>query len=367
MITPNMTHSPIKQEKFNYKSKENKNYLITLSLLDNKITINVNDINISLISYTLSISLEDFHCLSNYFRVFKSINEIYDNLKELIQSNIENLTINNNTSSLELIISIPKFNYKQFSFILLQTKNSKEEDIIEMSRLIKELKDENKQLNLKLNEIKEILDNNILLISDQRDSLFNNLLKISPFVNNITILPPNFINKKINFQNLKKYKIIIYDMKDYGFQVKEDYSEILQYLLNNGNIIVTHDHWTIDSYKGKLYELLGAKLKKLENKKKVTKAKVLQKEHPIFKSYFLMDKDIFDIAETHKSDTIYPNKKYLKDLLIELMDNINGEYLMVKRFNKGKLIYWNVGHNPNLTDYEQDLFFNIIAWIYKDN
>ena len=93
----------------------------------------------------------------------------------------------------------------------------------------------------------------------------------------------------------------------------------------------------------------------------------MQKEHPIFKSYYLMDKDTFDIAETHKSDTIYPDKKYLNDLLIELMDNINGEYLTVKKFGKGKLIYWNVGHNPNLTEYEQDLFFNIIAWIYKDN
>ena len=278
---------------------------------------------------------------------------------------LNNITINNNTSSLELIISFPNFKNEKFSFILSQTENSKEEDILEMSRLIKELKDENKLLDLKLKEIFEKFNNNILLLSDQRDSLFNNLLKISPFVNNITVLSPNLINK-LNFQNLKKFKIIIYDMKDYGFQLKENTSEIKQYLLNNGNIIVTHDHWTINSYKGKLYELLGAKLKKQE-KIKVKKAKVLQKEHPIFKSYFLMDKDTFDIAETHKSDTIYPNKKYLKDLLIELMDSINGEYLMVKKFDKGKLIYWNVGHNPNLTDYEQDLFFNIIAWIYKDN
>jgi hypothetical protein len=284
----------------------------------------------------------------------------------LIKGNIKNLTLNNNTSSLELIISIPKFGNEQFSFILSQTDNSNEENILEISKLIKELMDENKLLNLKIKEMNEKLNNNILLLSDQRDSLFYNLLKISPFVNDITVLPPNFLINKLNFQNLKKFKIIIYDMKDCGFQLKENISEIKHFLLNKGNIIVTHDHWTIDSYKGKLYELLGATLKR-QKKTKVQKAKVLQKGHPIFKSYFLMDKDTFDIAETHKSDTIYPNKKYLKDILIELMDNINGEYLMVKKFDKGKLIYWNVGHNPNLTDYEQDLFFNIIAWIYKDD
>ena len=366
MISSKETYAHINQAKFNYKSKDNKDYLITLFIIDNKITIKINEIIIPLISYKISISLEEFYILSNHFKTFKSLNEIYNNLKELIQENINNLTINIKTSSLELIIPKPIFSTKQFSFILLQSKIPKEEDIIEISRLISELKDENNLLNFKLKEIKEKINNNILLLSDQKDSLFHNLLKISPFINNITVLPPNFIVNKLNFQNFKNFKIIIYDMKDYGFQLKENISEIKQYLLNNGNIIVTHDHWTINSYKGKLYELLGAKLKKQE-KIKVKKAKVLQKEHPIFKSYFLMDKEIFDIAETHKSDTIYPNKKYLKDLLIELMDNINGEYLMVKSYDKGKLIYWNVGHNQNLTDYEQDLFLNIIAWIYKDN
>ena len=210
-----------------------------------------------------------------------------------------------------------------------------------------------------------VANNNILLISDQKDSLFYNLLNISPFINNITVLPSNFIIKRLNLQNMKKFKIIIYDMKDYGFQLKDNFSEIKNYLKNNGNIIVTHDHWTIDSYKGKSYELLGAKLKAQE-KKHVKKAKILQKNHPIFNSYFLIDKDEFDIAETHKSDTIYKDNKYLKDLLIELKDNKHGEYLMVKEFKNGKLIYWNVGHNPNLTDIEPDLFLNIISWIYKD-
>ena len=73
-----------------------------------------------------------------------------------------------------------------------------------MLRLIKELKDKNKLLNLKLKEMNEKFNNNILLLSEQRDSLFNNLLKISPFINNITVLPPKLINK-LNFQSINKY------------------------------------------------------------------------------------------------------------------------------------------------------------------
>jgi hypothetical protein len=91
MITTKEANSPINQEKFNYTSKENKNYLITLSIIANKITIKVNEINIPLISYKISISLEEFYSLSKSFRTFKSINEIYDNLKELIKGNIKNI------------------------------------------------------------------------------------------------------------------------------------------------------------------------------------------------------------------------------------------------------------------------------------
>ena len=368
MSTPGENDLIIRQDKFKYKSKENKDYFISLSIIDNKIAIIISEIDIPLISYKITISLEEFYFLSKFFKKFKSINEIYEILKELIQSNIKNLTINNNTSSsLEMIIPNSKNNNEQISFMLNQQREKiKEEGIIEISRIIKEIKEENKLLNLKLKEMNEKLNNNILLISDNGNSLLNNLLKISPFVNNITIIQPNNIINKMNFQNFKKFKMIIYDMKDYGFQTNENFAEVKQYLLNNGNIIITHDQWTIISYKGKLYELLGAKLTK-RDKTKVTKAKVLKKDHPIFQSYYFLDKKIFDIAQTHKSDTVYPNNNYLNDLVIELMDDVHGEYLMIKRFNKGKLIYWNVGHNQNLTDYEQNLFTNIIAWIYKDN
>ena len=52
---------------------------------------------------------------------------------------------------------------------------------------------------------------------------------------------------------------------------------------------------------------------------------------------------------THKTDTVFNNKQeYLKNLLIELDDNKQGEYLLIREIWQGKLILWNDGHSYNL-------------------
>ena len=39
---------------------------------------------------------------------------------------------------------------------------------------------------------------------------------------------------------------------------------------------------------------------------------------------------------------------------------------MIKNYEIGKLIYWNVGHLISLTDDEEKLLVNLISYIYKD-
>ena len=62
-------------------------------------------------------------------------------------------------------------------------------------------------------------------------------------------------------------------------------------------------------------------------------------------------------------------QEYLKNLLIELDDNKQGEYLLIREIGQGKLILWNAGHSyypgrlVEITDIEQKLFMNIIHWI----
>ena len=70
------------------------------------------------------------------------------------------------------------------------------------------------------------------------------------------------------------------------------------------------------------------------------------------------------ISSTHHADTVYNDlDEYARDLIIELKDGRHGEYLLVKEYGKGKIVFWNVGHSYTLTDVEQKLFYNILAYL----
>ena len=90
------------------------------------------------------------------------------------------------------------------------------------------------------NTIKE--ENNVLLISNKKFQLINDLLKLNEKINKISISSPNIIISKLLYQDIYKYKIIIYDLWDSGYNIKENnYENIKKYLDNGGNIIITHD------------------------------------------------------------------------------------------------------------------------------
>ena len=219
--------------------------------------------------------------------------------------------------------------------------------------------------NLEKNIININEGNDILLISNKKVPILNDLLKFNNSVNKISIQPPETILPKLTYQNIKNFKIIIYDLQDTGYGDTNNENEIKNYLINGGNIIVTHDHWSYHLRKG-CAQLLGAKIK--HQKYVVTnKAKILNNLHPIFKSFYdlyLKNKTTIEISESHKSDTIYDNNEdYNKNLLIELEDGKHGEYLLIKEIGKGKIIFWNAGHSYNLTEYEKKLFMNFIYWI----
>jgi len=165
---------------------------------------------------------------------------------------------------------------------------------------------------------------------------------------------------------MSNFKIIIYDLQDtgYSFNIVEDINELKKYLNNGGTILVTHDHWF--NLPGKCYELFNATITSNRNLKIVNKAKILNSEHPIFSSFYQLNNYNLQISYTHVGYNKYLDKDYLKDMVIELDDGAHTEYLLIKNYGKGKLIYWNVGHESTLTQYEEKLFINIISWIYKN-
>ena len=137
--------------------------------------------------------------------------------------------------------------------------------------------------------------------------------------------------------------------------------------MNGGNVIVTHAHWTyVPTSISGMEELLGATLK-TQTYVKTTVATVTKDSHPIFNSYYnlnLTKGTPLTISSTHHADTVYSDLDvYARDLIIELNDNKHGEYLLVKEYGKGKIVFWNAGHSYTLTDIEQKLFYNILAYL----
>ena len=283
--------------------------------------------------------------------------DIENNIKEIININ-ETLKKNKNSANIEIKFYPEEYkinnllsNIKIFGSIFTRGWND--------NKL--------KKNNLNINQ-----DNNILLISNEKYKTLYNLLKFINPVNKIEIKSPQSIIPNLKFDNIKNYKIIIFDFQDGGFGgYSNNIEDVRNYLTNGGNIIVTHDHWSFLENKG-YYELFGAKIKKLQYTF-VKKAKILNNTHPVFSSFYqinLENQSIINISSTHKTDTIYENiEEYNKDLLIELEDGKHGEYLLIKEIGKGKLIFWNSGHSFNdyfiedLTDIEKKLFINFIYFI----
>ncbi len=251
-------------------------------------------------------------------------------------------------------------NIKDFELTLELKEISTKNAFRQLFDKAQELMDENERLN-------KIISNNVLLISNQSIPILTNLLLVNPIITHFSTLKPDSILPYLNKEYLKKFKIILYDLQDCGYKAVTQKEIIKEYLMNGGNVIVTHDHWTfIPTSISGMEELLGATLK-AQTYVVTTVATVTKDSHPIFNSYYNLnftEGTTFTISSTHHSDTIYSDLDiYARDLIIELNDNIHGEYLMVKEYGKGKIVFWNVGHSYTLTDIEQKLFYNILAYL----
>ena len=191
--------------------------------------------------------------------------------------------------------------------------------------MIKDFKIELKDNNLNQNEINDFLykrinelekiiknlQNNVLLISKEKESILYKLISQNPCINKISVIEPGMILSNLTEKILSKFKIIIYDICNAGFGKTKNKEEVKKYLLKGGNIIVTHDHWTY-AKNDDFSEVLGAKLVPPPSYVSSNKAKILKKEHPVFKSFYDLysenSDNYIDICSTHKTDTYFDDK-----------------------------------------------------------
>ena len=162
-------------------------------------------------------------------------------------------------------------------------------------------------------------------------------------VNNINIeLSSSSFLSTINYEKIKKYKIVIYDLKDSGYCETKNAEEVKKYVANGGNIIVTHDHWNHgwDKNTSCMYLFFGGKYDQNQPCQEVNKVKIIKKNHPIFNSFYslqLLSTDEIEVTTTHRNPIKFENvTEYNRNMIIELNDGYNGYYLLIKEIEKGE-------------------------------
>lgn len=340
----------------NSKSFDNESYNVTFAISSSKLMIKVDLFQIPMISFENIYTLEQLSTVSKYFRMFDTIEEVYDDLILLFENNLKIIKYD---EYIELITYI-SYSSKNITFIIPIIQRDNDQKIDELFSMIKDLKNESIIFNNKINEcleeiseIKRLKNFNVLLISDQTNSLLYNLLKTCPYINEIYIFQNDFIIQKFNDRIIEKFKIIIFDFKDAEYATKFSEEKIKEYISKGGNIIFTHEKWMSSN--------------RYQNYYYTSKVTIVDDQHPVFSSYYKINTtNNFEITQTHNCIKLIFENEYLTDVVIKLNDDINSEYLMIKNYEIGKLIYWNVGHLISLTDDEEKLLVNLISYIYKD-
>ena len=341
----------------NSKSIGNQEYNITLAVSSSKLMIKVDIFELPIISFQKVFSLEKLIQVNKYFRMFDAIEEVYKDLVVKFEDNIE--VINYDTYA-ELITYVQSSIINNITFIIPNIQRDAEQKIEELFSKIMDLSNENIMFKKKLDEcfeeiseIQKLKKFNVLLISDQANSLVYNLLKICPYINEIYVFANDFIVQRFNEGIMEKFKIIIFDLKDASFPIKFGDKNVRNYINKGGNIIFTHEKWM----NGDIYQ----------NYYFTSSIKIVDKEHPVFSSYYKLSSSNLQITETHNANKLIFENEYLKDVIIQLNNDISSEYLVIKKYEKGKIIYWNVGHKPTLTSDEEKLLVNLISYIYQDD
>lgn len=176
------------------------------------------------IKYGLKMNLQDIYDLSNIFRQYTNMKDLYQFIIDLINEEKYELIKENKNLALKLVISDIKKNEHKISFILVQENNNNTQEYInilsneiksmriindKVNTEIKKLKEENKDIKKELNEIKNQLLK--LEVNNQNNKNDNKILKSANNLN-ITLRSKNIV-PKIN-KNLIQYEKICFICKN---------------------------------------------------------------------------------------------------------------------------------------------------------
>ena len=313
------------------------------SNLDNnfilKIFLNNNEIEIIIVKkgeliyeeYILKIGLNEIHEMNEYFKSFKTLNDILDELIKRIDSSVRLIEEKEN---LLLNITIPKSKNYGIFFTLIKNENNSIDifDIIEKFNLkvqqleneIKNLKEENNKIKEKFNKI-SIENSNLKLekkeINDLYEKLKNHFNEIKM---NLVLKKNNFhwINDEVEITNSSEFRT------DFPADIVLNKHPMKPYCLSKG----TKNHFIEFSFR-RIYYLKSIRIS-------ITELECSLKSFKI---------DIFDLdGKKEEIDNLFVLEKYsdkkkfqefaiekiCKKILINFIDNWGsggGDYILISR------------------------------------
>ena len=147
----------IKSQKFEI-NMNNKKYDILTELSSNNLIIIINNSEeIPPIKFLGSFTLSDLFKICNWFKMFESIDEVYDEIGKLFEN--KKVSLNLQEDLINLIFEIDMVKIKNFN-ILLKKSDSSNEDIIKMlCENLKKCQEENLILKNRINDLEKRINN----------------------------------------------------------------------------------------------------------------------------------------------------------------------------------------------------------------
>ena len=271
--------TPKKEKKEIFKIFDDLNgYYLKLAIVNKKLLIIIFNIDLlDGIQYRIEMNLKEIQAAKKSFMVFKSIEEVYEAIIKLINSNKFKIVENNNNIILNIIVS-DIFNQNQIITFQLQQEN------YDNNEFIKILVDEIKKMRNKIKIIDELKKEN--------EKIKSEIIKLKNRINKITI---EEFNKAYNLaiDNNSRNTILNLCDKKLGNEIIEslckiELTNIKEIYLDNNNI---NNINSLENTEFKFLEILHIKGNQISN------ISVLEKvDYKSLKKLNLGDNNISDIT-----------------------------------------------------------------------
>jgi len=194
----------------------NDNCIFSIIFSSDNIQFTIKKENDSSFKFEKSLSFEQLNKISKWFKIFDSLEEVYDDIIKLMEKKQININLEQNSVNLKFNINMEKI--KEFDILLEQKELSKDEIINILIKDNKELKNKVEHLEKKMNDYEKRLN----IIEEKLSNKNGNIIQTIKNNGNNDIFNSDIINEEdkkilnnwINLNNDKKIKLLYKASRD---------------------------------------------------------------------------------------------------------------------------------------------------------